>query len=140
MSKAILLDIDGTLLNSKKELTPRTKDALLKAQAQGCRLVLASGRPVNGLAGLAKDLKMDEYGGLLVAFNGGMVLDAKTGEVLFERAMRVEESRIRGAKQPVPVMRNKGSRRVCRFSDPQDPGRGHAFVFARARPRNGQTV
>ena len=92
MSKAILLDIDGTLLNSKKELTPRTKDALLKAQAQGCRLVLASGRPVNGLAGLAKDLKMDEYGGLLVAFNGGMVLDAKTGEVLFERAMRVEES------------------------------------------------
>ena len=30
--KAIVLDIDGTLTNDKKEITPMTKEALLKAQ------------------------------------------------------------------------------------------------------------
>ena len=38
--KAILLDIDGTLTNSKKEITPLTKEVLLKAQAKGIRLVI----------------------------------------------------------------------------------------------------
>ena len=30
--KMIVLDLDGTLTNSKKEMTPRTRDALLKAE------------------------------------------------------------------------------------------------------------
>jgi hydroxymethylpyrimidine pyrophosphatase-like HAD family hydrolase len=41
--KMIVLDLDGTLTNSKKEMTPRTRDALLKAEQQGVRIVLASG-------------------------------------------------------------------------------------------------
>ena len=36
--KAILLDIDGTLTNSEKIITPKTKEALLKAQDAGIRL------------------------------------------------------------------------------------------------------
>ena len=43
--KAILLDIDGTLTNHKKEITPETKKALMNAQEYGIRLVIASGRP-----------------------------------------------------------------------------------------------
>ena len=31
----LVLDIDGTLTNSKKEITPRTKEALIKIQEQG---------------------------------------------------------------------------------------------------------
>ena len=30
--KLLVLDVDGTLLNDKKEITPRTHAALLKAQ------------------------------------------------------------------------------------------------------------
>ena len=33
--KMIVLDLDGTLTNNKKEITPRTKEALMKAQAKG---------------------------------------------------------------------------------------------------------
>ena len=43
--KMIVLDLDGTLTNNKKEITPRTKQALMQAQAAGVHVVLASGRP-----------------------------------------------------------------------------------------------
>ena len=33
--KVLVLDIDGTLTNSKKEITPATKEALIKIQEQG---------------------------------------------------------------------------------------------------------
>ena len=36
--KLLVLDVDGTLLNDKKEITPRTHAALLKAQQMGCLL------------------------------------------------------------------------------------------------------
>lgn len=42
MIRAILLDIDGTLTNSKKEITPKTKEALLKAQEAGIILAVVS--------------------------------------------------------------------------------------------------
>ena len=42
--KMIVLDLDGTLTNNKKEITPRTKQALMQAQAAGVHVVLASGR------------------------------------------------------------------------------------------------
>lgn len=91
MSKAILLDVDGTLLNSAKQLTPRTKNALIRAQKQGWKLVLASGRPINGLMCFAQELEMDKFGGVLVAYNGSQVYDLKTKEILFEQTMSAKE-------------------------------------------------
>lgn len=41
--KAIVLDIDGTLLNDQKVITPKTRESLLRAQEAGVKLVLASG-------------------------------------------------------------------------------------------------
>ena len=38
--KMIVLDLDGTLTNNKKEITPRTKQALMQAQADGLHIVL----------------------------------------------------------------------------------------------------
>ena len=46
--KVIIMDIDGTLVNDEKVITPLTKETLLKAQDKGVRLVLASGRPTCG--------------------------------------------------------------------------------------------
>ena len=44
--KVIIMDVDGTLTNSKKQITPKTKEMLIEAQNKGIKLVLASGRPV----------------------------------------------------------------------------------------------
>ena len=42
--KVLALDLDGTLTNSQKEVTPRTRAALDAAIAKGVTIVLASGR------------------------------------------------------------------------------------------------
>ncbi|MGG7078495.1 Cof-type HAD-IIB family hydrolase [Clostridium sardiniense] len=91
--KVIIMDVDGTLTNSKKVITKKTKDALIKAQEAGVLLILASGRPTSGLMDLAKELKMDENHGLLVSFNGSKVVDCQTNEVLFNETMSVEDGR-----------------------------------------------
>ena len=91
--KVIIMDVDGTLTNSKKVITEKTKDALIKAQKTGAILILASGRPTSGLIDLAKELKMDENHGLLVSFNGSKVIDCQTNEVLFNETMSIEQGR-----------------------------------------------
>ena len=48
--QVLVLDLDGTLTNSKKEITAPTKQALLEIQEAGRTVVLASGRPINGCA------------------------------------------------------------------------------------------
>ena len=60
--QVLVLDLDGTLTNSKKEITAPTKQALLEIQEAGRTVVLASGRPINGVAPLAKELQMDTFG------------------------------------------------------------------------------
>nr|WP_207725283.1 Cof-type HAD-IIB family hydrolase [Clostridium hominis] len=89
--KVIIMDVDGTLTNSKKVITEKTKETLLKAQEAGAKLILASGRPTSGLIDFAKELKMDKHNGLLVSFNGAKVVDCETNKVLFNQAMSVEE-------------------------------------------------
>ena len=91
--KAIALDIDGTLTNDEKRITPRTKEALLAAARAGITLILASGRPAHGLRVLAHELELDRYHGMLVAYNGSQVRDATSGELLFNQAIPVEEAR-----------------------------------------------
>lgn len=91
--KVIIMDIDGTLVNDEKVITPKTKDVLLKAQEKGVRLILASGRPTSGLRKLAAELQMDKHHGLFVCFNGSKVIDCQSDEVLFNQAMSVEDGK-----------------------------------------------
>ncbi|MBU5454231.1 Cof-type HAD-IIB family hydrolase [Caproiciproducens sp. MSJ-32] len=91
--KVIIMDVDGTLTNSEKVITAKTKAALMKAQEEGAILILASGRPTSGLIDFSNELKMDEHHGLLISFNGSKVVDCQTKEVLFNETMTVEEGK-----------------------------------------------
>lgn len=86
-TKIIALDLDGTLTNENKEITPHTFAALMKAQQQGVRLCLSSGRPPFGMRPLAKQLQMERYGGMLLCYNGGHIEECATGKVLVEKAL-----------------------------------------------------
>ena len=83
MKKIISLDIDGTLYNSEKHITQKTKEALIKAQENGCTLILASGRPIAGLIPIADELNMKNYHGMLLGYNGGVVIDCTTNEKIY---------------------------------------------------------
>lgn len=88
--RLLVLDVDGTLLNDAKEISKRTLAALLKVQQMGVRIVLASGRPTYGLMPLAKLLELGNYGGFILSYNGGQIINAGNGEVLFERRINPE--------------------------------------------------
>ena len=57
----IVLDLDGTLTNRDKVITPRTKQSLMEAQKRGIKVVLASGRPTYGVMPLAEELELEKY-------------------------------------------------------------------------------
>lgn len=85
--KLIVLDLDGTLTNSKKEISFRNREMLMRVQEQGVRLVLASGRPTYGIVPLANELCMDKFGGFILSYNGGEIINWKTKEMMYENVL-----------------------------------------------------
>lgn len=87
MKKIISLDIDGTLYNDDKKITPKTKESLLRAQKNGHILCLASGRPTSGLVPIANELEMQKYHGMLLSYNGAVVIDHMTGKKIYSKVI-----------------------------------------------------
>lgn len=91
--KLIAMDLDGTLNNDQKVITEKTKAALMEAQKKGIRLALASARPSPGLFKERDILRLQDHQGILMSYNGGRIVDAATGKVLFETSMDLEETK-----------------------------------------------
>lgn len=86
-TKALVLDIDGTLTNSKKEITEATRQAIFDVMNRGHKVVLASGRPAPGMKKAAASLRFEETGGYLLSFNGARIVDCGTGQILYQRIL-----------------------------------------------------
>ncbi len=80
----IALDLDGTLTTPEKKIPPTTRAALIDLMKKGKTIALASGRPVHGVLHVARDLEMDKYGGYVMGFNGGQVIDCRTWDVIHD--------------------------------------------------------
>ena len=89
----IAMDLDGTLNNDQKIITEKTKTALMAAQERGIRLALASARPSPGLFKERDILRLQDYQGILMSYNGGRIVDAATGKVLFETSMDLDQTK-----------------------------------------------
>lgn len=85
--RILVLDLDGTLTNQKKEITEHTRETLIRAQEAGVKIVLASGRPTYGIMPLARQLQLEKYEGYILAYNGGQIIDCKTGELMYENVL-----------------------------------------------------
>lgn len=88
--KMLVVDVDGTLLNDDKQISKRTLNTLVKVQQMGIRIMLASGRPTYGLLPIAKTLELGTYNGYILSYNGGQVINAADGNVVFERRINPE--------------------------------------------------
>ncbi|MGL4624694.1 MAG: Cof-type HAD-IIB family hydrolase [Culicoidibacterales bacterium] len=71
----LALDFDGTLLTSDHIIDEKTKAALIAAQEQGVKLILASGRPTYAMTKFAEELQTAHFGGYLLSFNGSYMFD-----------------------------------------------------------------
>lgn len=85
--KVLVLDIDGTLTNSQKEISPNTKRGIINIEERGHKVVLASGRPTPGMQRFAEELELEKYGGYLLSFNGGRIINCRTGEIIFQKML-----------------------------------------------------
>lgn len=85
--RLLVLDLDGTLTNSKKEISDRNLNTLLHLQQQGVRIVLASGRPTYGIAPLAETLQLKQYGGFILSYNGGEITNWATGQLMYKNLL-----------------------------------------------------
>ena len=85
--KLLVLDLDGTLTNNKKEITEHTLRTLIQAQERGIKIVLASGRPTYGIVPIAEKLELKKYGGYILSYNGGEITNWQTGELMYENVL-----------------------------------------------------
>jgi len=89
--KMIVLDLDDTLLQDDHTISSRTKEALMKAQEMGVKVVLASGRPTFAMKHIAQELSLAKYGSFILSFNGGKILNCQNYEEIFSSTISAED-------------------------------------------------
>ena len=82
MIKLIAIDMDGTLLNSKKELLEETKQYFKNFHNKNTEtlLVLCTGRPETGIRPYLKDLGYLEENHYIISQNGANIYESQTGK------------------------------------------------------------
>ena len=70
--KLLAVDMDGTVLNSQKKISPRTLTALDDLSKRGVYVVVSTGRNLAELSNYRDDLRAMNYG---IVISGGMIFD-----------------------------------------------------------------
>lgn len=92
MSAQILFtDLDGTLLDREKAITPGNRRAIEEALARGKRIVVASGRPLASSLDQARRLGVAEPGCYVIAYNGAEIYDCGAGKAVFRCPLELED-------------------------------------------------
>nr|WP_243425526.1 Cof-type HAD-IIB family hydrolase [Clostridium paridis] len=86
--KLVSIDIDGTLLGSNRLVSEKTKEAIKRATELGVKIVITSGRPINRVIDLVKELGLDKDEEYVIANNGSTVHNTKDLSIIYERHLR----------------------------------------------------
>jgi hypothetical protein len=87
--KLLAVDIDGTLLNNRREITAKTKKAIYQAIDRGVVFTISSGRPIQGVEMITRQLELDIP---VITYNGAMVITGSTRNVIYSCCMREEDA------------------------------------------------
>ena len=89
--KMIATDIDATLVNDDKKITPRTLSALKEARKRGVYVVLCTGRPVSGIQDYLEQLGLTTKNDYAITFNGAQGRNVGTDEVIFQNEITANQ-------------------------------------------------
>lgn len=90
-TKIFFADLDGTLLNKQKQITPLTYQALKEWTDKGHKLVLCSGRALNSIIHVRETLGLGEFSNMyLIGYNGGEIYDCTSQTLLNREALTFE--------------------------------------------------
>ncbi|MBF0580136.1 HAD family phosphatase [Erysipelotrichaceae bacterium RD49] len=76
----VATDLDGTLLNSEKKVTEKTKEAIRRLKEHGILFGVVSGRPVESGMILCKGWGLEDSISFLIGMNGGVLYDTRRKE------------------------------------------------------------
>lgn len=82
--KMVGLDLDGTLLTTEKKLSAYTRNVLEQAIAQGCVVLISTGRPISAVPKEILEIRGMKYA---VTVNGAKILNLETGEAICEKLL-----------------------------------------------------
>ena len=83
MIKLVTIDLDGTLFNKKKNISIENKMAIKQAREKGCKIVIATGRPISGVLPVLDELEMNTDNDYVITYNGAKIFNAGTKEIIF---------------------------------------------------------
>ena len=88
MIRLIGTDLDGTLLDDKKMITLKNRLAIRKAVLKGVKVVITTGRPMcDTMINYYKDLNLYQKNEYMIGFNGAVIYDIYTQEVIYENTI-----------------------------------------------------
>lgn len=76
-------DLDGTLLNSEKKITPKTMAALELFTSAGGHFAISTGRAIDSAMDVQKSLGLNFPGSFLVGYNGGQIYDCDNKKLIY---------------------------------------------------------
>ena len=85
--KMIASDMDDTLLNNERKISPRNLAAIKRALAAGIVFTLATGRMYRSIKPFAEQLQLDVP---LIAYNGALVKGALSEKVYARKPMQLQ--------------------------------------------------
>ena len=88
MYKLVAIDLDGTMLNSYGVVSEETKNTIKKVEKQGVEVIIASGRPIDSIKQIAKEIESKNY---FIAGNGAIIYDMKKDEIIYEKTLSKEK-------------------------------------------------
>lgn len=91
MIKLVAIDIDGTLLNEKKVLTKKVRDVIHQAMEKGVKIVLSTGRPIEGIKPYLKELGFSEEEDYVISQNGAAITRTDTMEIIAQQIHPLED-------------------------------------------------
>ena len=89
--KLVAIDIDGTLVNNNREITPEVFEAIQKAKAAGVKIVIATGRPLLGVKNILESLNLLDAGDYVITYNGALVQATATGEAFIDEPLTYDD-------------------------------------------------
>lgn len=88
MYKLVAIDLDGTMLNQYGVVTQNTKEAIQKVQEAGIEVIIASGRPIDSIKTIAKEIKSEKY---FISGNGAIIYDMAKNEIIYENTLKKQK-------------------------------------------------
>lgn len=89
-TKILFTDLDGTLLNSQKNISQNARTNILQMLQAGHKLVLASGRPLYSILERKEQLGLPDHGVYITAFNGALLYDCEAHQILSEQRVPID--------------------------------------------------